>query len=119
MLRRIGCLVMLAALLEGCASAKSETAAGTKQVRAEQGVGVGAVEDVREVRLVAKAGVGTTIGSVAGSTQDAGIGKPGLEITVKLDSGAVVAVVQQVGEKFRVGDRVRILTGNGESRVAH
>jgi len=118
-LRRIGCLVMLAALLEGCASAKSETAAGMKQVRAEQGVGVGAVEDVREVRLVAKAGVGTTIGSVAGSTQDAGIGKPGLEITVKLDSGAVVAVVQQAGEKFRVGDRVRILTGNGESRVAH
>ncbi|MBI3528789.1 MAG: hypothetical protein HY067_12560 [Betaproteobacteria bacterium] len=112
-------MVMLVALLEGCASANSESAAGRKQVRMEQSMRMGAVEDARDVRLGAKSGVGATIGSIAGSTEEGVTGKPGLEVTVKLDSGAVVAVVQEARERFRVGDRVRILSGNGESRVTH
>jgi outer membrane lipoprotein SlyB len=37
------------------------------------------------------------------------------------DSGVTRAYVQEVaeGEVFRVGDRVRIMTVNGNARVAH
>jgi len=45
--------------------------------------------------------------------------KTGLEITVKLDSGALVAVVQEADEAFKPGERVRILSGSGVSRVTH
>jgi outer membrane lipoprotein SlyB len=42
----------------------------------------------------------------------------GLEITVKLDNGDVLAVVQENDVLFAVGDRVRVLTGrDGTTRV--
>jgi outer membrane lipoprotein SlyB len=44
---------------------------------------------------------------------------PGLELTVLLDSGRVIAVVQPADEAFRAGDRVRILSGRGLTRVTH
>lgn len=108
---------MLAALLAGCASAPSGTVAGQKQKQTEQVVRKGIVEDVRAVSLRAKSAEGATIGSAAGSVQEDTSAKPGLEVTVRLDNGALVAVVQDAGEKFSVGDRVRIVSGNGESRV--
>jgi outer membrane lipoprotein SlyB len=43
----------------------------------------------------------------------------GLELTVLLDSGKYVAVVQEADESFRPGDRVRILSGRGATRVTH
>ena len=43
--------------------------------------------------------------------------KPGLEITVKLDSGRMIAVTQEADEDIRPGDRVRILSGSGVTRV--
>ena len=45
----------------------------------------------------------------------------GVEITVKEDDGPTRAYVQSVseGEVFKVGDRVRITTVNGNTRVAH
>ena len=36
-----------------------------------------------------------------------------------LDSGKYVAVVQEADEDFRAGDRVRILSGRGATRVSH
>lgn len=40
------------------------------------------------------------------------------EITVRLDSGEVVAIVQQYGNQFHVGERVRVLTSSdGSARV--
>ncbi len=45
------------------------------------------------------------------STQD------GLEITVRLDSGYVIAVTQGMDEALRVGDRVQVLGGGGATRV--
>ena len=45
--------------------------------------------------------------------------RQGVEITVRLDSGALVAIVQDVEEPgFRPGDRVRVLSDGVMSRVA-
>jgi outer membrane lipoprotein SlyB len=63
---------------------------------------------------------GAVIGGVAGGAAEEGITRQkGLEITVKLDNGRMLAVVQAADEDFRIGDRVRILTGGGASRVTH
>ena len=45
----------------------------------------------------------------------------GVEITFNLDNGATRSVVQQVAanERFSVGDRIRIMNLNGQTRVAH
>jgi outer membrane lipoprotein SlyB len=40
------------------------------------------------------------------------------EITVLLDSGKYIAVVQGADELFRAGDRVRVLSGR-TTRVTH
>ena len=45
--------------------------------------------------------------------------RPGVEVTVQLDSGKYIAVVQEADEAFRSGDRVRILSGRGATRVTH
>jgi outer membrane lipoprotein SlyB len=51
--------------------------------------------------------------------EEAATKKQGVEITVRLDSGQIVAIVQQASATtFNVGDRVRVLTLNGETRVA-
>jgi outer membrane lipoprotein SlyB len=40
-------------------------------------------------------------------------------VTVKLDSGALVAIVQEADETFKAGERVRILSDGRTSRVTH
>lgn len=63
---------------------------------------------------------GAVIGGIIGSNVEADANKgEGLEITVLLDSGRYIAVVQAGGEGFRVGDRVRVLSGQGTTRVSH
>lgn len=109
------------------------------ETRTEQSVRFGVVESVRNVRINAtETGVGTTsgavLGGIAGSTVGHGaviggiIGsavekdanfRDGIEITVMLDGGKYIAVVQEADETFRVGDRVRILSGRGATRVSH
>ncbi len=121
----------------------------TRQVRTEQTVRLGTVESVREVEIqVDEAGVGTVagavIGGVAGSSIGGGRGSiisgvvgavagglagnlaeknlrrtRGLEITVRLRNGELVAITQayEQGDDFRAGDPVRILSGGGVSRV--
>ncbi|QJR13133.1 Outer membrane lipoprotein pcp [Usitatibacter rugosus] len=118
-------------------------------VRGEQEVRFGVVESVRLVRIQApESGVGTAagaaLGGVAGSTVGGGSGqiagaiagmvlggilgqaieqdanqRTGLEITVLLDSGKYLAITQEGDEQFRSGDRVRVLSGRGGSRVTH
>lgn len=110
---------------------------------------VGVVESVREVNIEGTktpigAGAGAVVGGVAGSTVGGGRGsvigatvgavlggvggaaaeeavtrQKGVEITVKLDSGRLIAITQAADEEFRVGDRVRVLTGGGTTRVSH
>ena len=138
----------IAGLLAGCASSKSGEVYTRDQARQAMTVRLGTVEFVKAVRVEgSKSGVGTVaggiIGGVAGSTIGGGKGSTlaalggaiggaiagnvaeekitdfdGLEITVKLDNGEVLAVVQENDVMFVVGDRVRVLnTRDGTTRV--
>ena len=117
------------------------------QARREQTVRMGYVESVREVKLEGtRSGVGPAAGAVAGGVAGSTIGsgrgsaiaaiagavvggvagqaaeqgftaKRGVEVTVKLDNGQMVAIMQEADETFRPGDRVRILSDGATSRV--
>lgn len=66
--------------------------------------------------------IGAVAGGLAGSAAEEGLTRTqGVEITVREDDGSMRAYVQQVqqNEIFRVGERVRITTVDGTSRVSH
>lgn len=66
--------------------------------------------------------LGALAGGAAGSALEEGVTRSdGVEITVQEDDGSTRAYVQQVDKYdiFKVGERVRILTVNGQSRVTH
>lgn len=63
---------------------------------------------------------GAVAGSIAGHAMAAGAAaREGLELTVRLDSGRQILVVQPDGESFRPGERVRVLSGGQGLRVIH
>jgi outer membrane lipoprotein SlyB len=68
---------------------------------------------------VATAG-GAVGGAIVGqAVEESATRKRAQEITVQLDNGSMVVVTQEVqGGLFQDGDRVRILNGGGEARVA-
>lgn len=141
--------VSAAVALGGCASSMSGGAYSRDQARQVQEVKMGVVESVRQVRIEGTkspvgTGAGAVVGGIAGSNVGGGKGstvgailgavaggvagsaleegvmrKDGLEITVKLDSGYMIAVTQDADEQFRVGERVRVLSGGGVTRVTH
>lgn len=143
------CLVFPLTMLGGCASGLGGKDYSRAQARVVQEVQMGVVESVREVNIEGTktpvgAGAGAVVGGVAGSTMGGGRGsvigatvgavlggvggaaaeeaitrQKGVEITVKLDSGRLIAITQAADEAFRVGDRVRVLTGGGTTRVSH
>jgi len=66
--------------------------------------------------------IGAVAGGLAGAAAEEGLTRTqGVEITVYEDDGVMRAYVQAVNpnEIFRVGERVRIVTVNGTSRVSH
>ncbi|MDU9406260.1 MULTISPECIES: hypothetical protein [Pseudomonas] len=66
--------------------------------------------------------VGAVAGGLLGAAAEEGITRTqGVEITVREDDGTMRAYVQEVepNQVFRVGERVRIMTVNGTSRVTH
>lgn len=68
--------------------------------------------------------VGTILGAVGGAIaghaiEESVTKKAGLEITVKFDNGSMSAITQEADEQFRPGDRVRVLSGSGTTRVTH
>ena len=66
--------------------------------------------------------IGAVAGGLAGSAAEEGITRTqGVEVTVREDDGSTRAYVQAVQENeiFRVGERVRIMTVDGPSRVTH
>lgn len=69
--------------------------------------------------------VGGVVGAVAGSAIGSVIDRkaqaqPGIELTLKMDSGRTVAIVQLAGEAFHPGEKVKVLTtSNGQARVTH
>jgi len=142
-------ILMISAMLAACASSNSGSVYSRDEARKVQTIKMGVVESVRQVKLEGtKSPVGTAggavVGGVAGSTIGGGRGsaiaavvgaiaggiagsaieegvtrKDGVEITVKLDSGALVAVVQEADEQFHPGDRVRLVESGSTTRVSH
>ena len=140
-------VLFAALVVGGCASSRSGDVYTRNQTRQEMTVRMGIVESVREVAMEGtKTGTGSfagaAIGGIAGSTAGGGKGhivgaivgaviggiagsaieeqatkKNALEITIKVDGGQLIAVVQEMGENFYPGDRVRILSGSGSTRV--
>ena len=65
--------------------------------------------------------VGGIAGAVAGNAvENTAAVKNGLEITVRLDNGDMRAITQTAtGEVFQAGERVRLLSSGGVTRVTH
>lgn len=140
---------LVSVLLAACASSNSGSVYSRDEARKVQTVRTGVVESVRQVKLEGtKSPVGTiaggAVGGIAGSSVGGGRGsaiatvigavaggllgsaaeegvtrKDGVEITVKLDGGNMVAVVQEADDPFKAGERVRLLESNGTTRVSH
>ena len=65
---------------------------------------------------------GALVGSAIGShAQQAASSRNGIEISVRLDGGGSLAIVQEVNprEPFYIGARVRILGSGDRTRVSH
>lgn len=63
--------------------------------------------------------LGAVIGGIAGQAiEKSNKDRKGVEVTVRLENGKLIAITQEKDEEFRVGDRVRILSGQGATRVS-
>ena len=143
-LAALGALTIVA----GCASSNRGDVYSRGETRREQTVRLATVESVRPVMIEGtKTPIGTVaggaIGGIAGSSVGHGRGssiagvlgavgggiagsaieegatrKPGVEITVRLENGELRAIVQEEGEKFVAGQKVRLLTSGGVTRVS-
>ncbi len=135
--------------LTGCASSMSGGAYSRDQARQVQDVRMATVESVRHVQIEGtKSQVGTIAGAVVGGIAGSNVGggkgssvgavlgsvaggvlgaateegvtrQNGLEITIKYDDGSMIAVTQADDEKFAPGERVRVLSGGGVTRISH
>lgn len=62
---------------------------------------------------------GGLLGAMAGDTVEHRMGKSaGLEITVRLDNGETRVIAQEADVPLNVGQRVRVISGGGPTRVA-
>ena len=142
-------LLLIPAVLTGCASGRGGDDYERAEARRVYEVKMGIVEHVRSVKLEGTetgigAAAGGAVGGIAGSTAGRGKGsavgavlgavvgglagaaaeevttrKTGVEVTVSLDSGRTIALVQEdKGENFKVGERVRVLESGGQVRVS-
>ena len=142
-------VTFISVFLVACASSNSGSVYKRDDARKVQTVKTGVVESVRTVKLegtktpigtvaggaiggiagssigggrgsAIAAVLGAVVGGIAGSAAEEGITrKDALEITVKLDGGALVAIVQEADEAFNPGDKVRIVENSDTSRVTH
>lgn len=63
---------------------------------------------------------GAVLGGVAGNAvENESTRSNGVEVTVRLDTGRMIALVQADTEFFRAGDRVRVLSDGYTTRVSH
>jgi outer membrane lipoprotein SlyB len=146
---QVAAAVLVATMVAGCAQGLGGASYSREEARREQNVRMGVVESVRQVqiegtRTIVGPAAGAVVGGLAGSTVGGGRGsdiaavlgavaggvagqaveqgatrRTGVEVTVKLDSGALVAIVQEADETFKPGERVRILSDGRTSRVTH
>jgi outer membrane lipoprotein SlyB len=136
-------MIIVLLLAGGCASRQSGTVYSRSQAQQQLSVYYGTVLVVNTVTIEGtQTGLGTVaggvLGGIAGNTVGGGHGRAlatavgaiggalvgsaveegatrqnGLELTVELDSGEVIAVVQEADDYYAVGDRVRIIRGPG------
>ena len=136
------------AAVAGCATSKSGDVYSREEALREQTVRLATVESVRPVTIQGtRSGIGAAaggvVGGVAGSTVGHGKGstiagvlgavgggvagqaieegttrKPGVEITVRLQNGELRAVVQEETDKFVPGQKVRLISSGGVTRVS-
>ncbi len=146
---RLLLIAILALFLGACASSNSGSVYKRDEARKVHTVKTGVVESVRTVTLEGtKSPVGTVAGGAIGGIAGGSIGhgrgsalaavvgavaggiagsvaeeaitrKDALEITVKLDGGGLVAIVQEADEDFNPGEAVRIVENGSTSRVTH
>lgn len=138
----------IALVASGCASGLGGDTYARGEARRAMTVQYGSVEAVRAVRLEGtKSPVGTVAGAAVGGIAGSGVGggrgqaaatvlgavaggmlgsaaeegvtrRAGVEVTVRLENGQYLAVVQEDGgEGFRPGERVRVLRDAGTTRV--
>lgn len=147
--RQLIILSFVSVFLAACASSNSGSVYTRDDARKVQTIKTGVVESVRTVQIEGtKTPIGTVaggaIGGIAGSSVGGGRGssiatvlgavvggiagaaseeaitrKDGLEITVKLDGGSLIAIVQEADEVFKPGDRVRLIERADVTRVSH
>jgi outer membrane lipoprotein SlyB len=140
--------IAAAVVVAGCVSQKTGDVYSRDEALREQSVRRATVESVRPVKIEGtRTGVGAVaggaVGGIAGSTVGTGktsnvaavvgaVGgglagqameegvtrKNGVEITVRLESGEMRAIVQDAADKFVTGQKVRLLTQNGITRVS-
>ncbi|WP_415896561.1 glycine zipper 2TM domain-containing protein [Neptuniibacter sp. QD72_48] len=143
--------MLCALTLSGCVSNLSGTTYSRSEARQVQQVQYGVVQSAIPVVIEGTAGVvggatGAVVGGIAASNVGGGSGKDiatvlgavaggvagkkaeemltraqGQEITVRLDNGNMVSIVQEMdgGPAFAAGDRVRVLTRAGTARVTY
>jgi outer membrane lipoprotein SlyB len=137
--------------LAGCASDLSGESYSRSEARTVQQVEYGTIEQLRPVRIEGTktpigAGAGAAVGGIAGSgirggktgqvmavigavagglagaaIEEGATRTTGVEITLQMDDGRTIAVVQRLSpnERYNVGDRVRVISSGHATRVAH
>lgn len=146
-MRTIIVAAALAGLLAGCMTRESANVYSKHEAGREQTVRMATVESVRKVAIEGSqsglgAAAGGAVGGIAGSQvghgagsqvaavlgavaggvagnvlENKATGKQALEITVKLDSGEMRAIVQEADVELKPGQRVRLLSSGGVTRV--
>ena len=141
-------LLALSAVLAGCATSKSGNVYSRDEALREQTVRLATVESVRPVTIQGtRSGIGAAAGGVVGGVAGSGVGhgkgstiagvlgavgggvagqaleegttrRAGVEITVRLESGELRAIVQEENDKIVAGQKVRLLTSGGVTRVS-
>ncbi|MDR2451973.1 MAG: hypothetical protein LBE85_09480 [Candidatus Accumulibacter sp.] len=138
-------LVTVPLLSGGCASRLGGDDYARGEARQTMSIRFAVVDSVRRVKIEGtKSKVGVTAGAVAGGVLGQAIGRElggrhhrgvsgsvgaaveeavtrqdGVEITVKLENGEYLAIVQaDEGENFQPGERVRLIGGGQATRVA-
>lgn len=142
-------IITFSLFLGACASSNSGSVYKRDDARTSHTVKTGTVESVRQVKIEGTQSpigpiAGGAIGGIAGGSVGSGRGsqimailgsllggvagglaeeavtsKNALEITVKIDGGSLLAIVQEADEAFSPGERVRIVENGGTSRVTH
>lgn len=137
----------LAAALAGCQTRESANVYGKHEAGREHLVRFATVDAVRKVTIQgSQSGLGAVAGGAVGGVAGSGVGhgrgssvgavlggvaggvagntienrmteKEGLEIIVRLDSGELRAIVQEADLAFAPGQRVRLVTSGGITRV--